>query len=85
MILNYKKLCFDEHIQIDNKIITPEELDENKDFIVSAMHRMLEHYIADINNIPSIFHTLISMGGTYEKTERCDQCGDYNTIINLEI
>jgi hypothetical protein len=87
MKLNYLEFCYGGIIKIDDDTIRFEDIEnkENLDKVKGAIYKMIDTYLSDSNNVKNIFRDLISFSGEYEDSKRCDQCGNYDTNINLEI
>lgn len=78
MKLNYSQYCYSEAFNIDDKSIKDNaELQK----INETIFRKLNTY----ENSETIFRMFLETFGNYEESVKCDQCGDYDIKINLEI
>ncbi len=75
----YEKFCYSFKLSEDDKDIT-----EDLNAIKEANRKMFDAFNTDENAI-HFFEFLIGYQGEYEPSIKCEQCGDYDTVINLEI
>jgi hypothetical protein len=75
----YEEYCFSTRISVDDNDIT-----EDKNAIKEANQKMFDAFNTK-ENATHLFAFLISYQGEYEPSEKCDQCGNYDTVVNLEL
>jgi hypothetical protein len=83
--LLYVESCFGGFIKINNRNINFTETEENRFLLRKQLRNMLESYIEKEIDLKNLFYHLISYGGEYGESVKCDTCGDYSTEINLKI
>lgn len=82
MNLQLNDFCMGHTLIVDNEIIDANVLsEESYDFIIRKIFRKI------INSVDKEQFILdyIRSNGEYIESERCEQCGDYNSVIKLEI
>ena len=79
MKINYSEFCYSDRVAIDDKKVepyTPECLDE----LGTIVHKLATRY-----GTADVLKHLVLAYGEYEETEQCEQCGNWDTIVNLEV
>lgn len=79
MNFKYEEYCYSHRLSVDDQDIT-EDLKQIK----IANRNMFKSLNTDENAL-NLFKELISFIGEYEPTSRCEQCGNYDTVINLTL
>jgi len=79
MKLNYSQFCYSGIIKIDNKVVE-DDSNELKEATIK-----LFNYLMDKEGTKEVFTNLIQLYGEYEITDYCEQCGNYDIIVNIEI
>lgn len=77
MKIKYSKFCYSDRLEIKEK-------EADHDLINDAFMKIISKYKTEEQKKEFIIEYLRS-NGEYESTEKCEQCGDYDTIINMEI
>jgi hypothetical protein len=88
MVIKYNEYCLGGNIEIDDKRINFEDLDnpENEELIKDTLHKIFETALDEKNmDYRQLFETLLSYSGEFGNSEKCDQCGSYDNLITLEI
>ena len=79
MKLNYSEFCYSDRVTIDGNKVEP-FTEEHIGLLTSAVAKLATKY-----GTADVFKQLILDYGEYEETTQCEQCGDWDTIVNLEI
>ena len=80
MKINYSEFCYSHRLSVDDK-----EIEEDNKIELDSLLDKLVNDLKSKGNSYEMIKVLLSAFGEYEDTEKCEQCGNYNTIINLEI
>ena len=79
MKLQYNKFCFSESFKIEDQ-----EVESESPEMTIAVETLFQN-IVDKHGSAEMFKLLLQSYGEYEESTRCEQCGDYDEIINIEI
>ena len=79
MQLNYSEFCYSEVITADGV-----KLEENSLQSIEVANKLFEEILRR-NGTTQVIKSLLLEYGEYEETTQCEQCGNWDTIVNLEI
>lgn len=80
MKINYSEFCYSDRITIDGEEVHPDSLKLRITAYNLVRDLVLKHGAKDV-----VKTLLYAYGEFDEGSEQCEQCGNYDTIINLEI
>jgi hypothetical protein len=79
MKINYSEFCYNDIVTIDGVEVEPLTTNQGLNLQI-IMTKLAEKY-----GTADVLKHLVMAYGEYEETEQCEQCGNWDTIINLEV
>ena len=79
MKINYSEFCYSDIVTIDDSEVEPFTTEHLEELSVIVNKLATRYGTADV-----LKHLVLAYG-EYEETEQCEQCGNWDTIVNLEV
>jgi|694.fasta_scaffold76491_7 hypothetical protein len=81
---NYSSYCLGSSISINNKKLNHLDSSQDNSLLLQETEKLFNKLLLKHGSF-ELYKTLLQAYGEYESTEVCEQCGNYDEIINLEI
>lgn len=79
MKYNYSEYCYNHSNSVNDEII------EDKSPRIESEVKIIFNRLLNRYGAHELFKLFLTSYGEYESSDKCEQCGNYDTIVNLEI